>query len=476
MPGRPRPGSGPSPLVPLGYLVCAAAAFLVAALGVAWLAPELAGHYYHPRLLSLTHTVTLGWVTLAIMGASYQLIPIVLERPIWSERLARWQLAILAIAVPGMVAHFYLGTWPGLAAAAGLLGVGIAFHLGNVGMSLRGFTQWTFTARLVVVGYGGLALTTLFGLALAVNRLWPLLPGEFFPTLHAHVQLALLGWVAPMILAVAARVYPMFFLAPAPRRAHHLLQLWGLGAGGPAVVLGLLGVPGLLGVGALAVAVAAGSHAAWVWEMARARKRPGLDWGLRFVLTASTFLVPAAALGVAMAADHLAGPRAALAYAVVVIGGWISLTIAGMMLKIVPFLVWYRAYSPRAGREPVPTLAQLSWPRAEGLAYALLTGGVALLAATVFVGEATWIRGAGVVLALGALAFTAALARVLAHLRARGRRPPVRSAAGQPSASSGSSAAGAQTWPSHSPGAEPPAAGPRGGRQSEAGRVVAGRV
>ena len=415
LPARPRPASGPSPLVPLGYLLCAAAAFLAASLGVAWLGPELAGHYYHPRLLALTHTVTLGWVTLAIMGAGYQLIPIVLERPIWSERLARWQLAILAVAVTGMVAHFHLGTWPGLTAAAGLLAVGITLHLGNVGMSLRGFTQWTFTARLVVLAYGGLALTTLFGLALAVNRVWPFLPGEFFPTLHAHVQLALLGWVAPMILAVAARVYPMFFLAPAPRRWHSFLQLWGLAAGVPAVVLGLLGVPGLLVAGALAVAAAVGAHGAWICEMAWWRRRPSLDWGLRFVLTATAFLPPAAVLGVALAADRLSGPRVAIAYTIVTLG-WVSLTIAGMMLKIVPFLVWYHAYSPRAGREPVPTLAELSWPRAEALAYGLLTGGIVLLAATVLVGESIWIRAAGVVLALGALAFTAALSRVLTHL------------------------------------------------------------
>ncbi|MGH7367753.1 MAG: hypothetical protein ACREKQ_02590 [Candidatus Rokuibacteriota bacterium] len=401
----------------------------MATMGVAGLAPELTGHYYHPRLLALTHTVTLGWVTLAIMGASYQLVPVVLERPIWSERLARWQLAILGVAVTGMVAHFYLGTWAGLAGAAGLLAVGVALHLLNVGMSLRDFTQWTFTARLVVLGYGGLALTTLFGLILAVNRLWPFLPGQFFPTLHAHVQLALLGWVTPMIFGVAARVYPMFLLAPAPRRWESLLQLWGLALGVPSVVLGLIGVPGLLVLGALAVAAAAGAHAAWVVEMTRGRKRPGLDWGLRFALTATAFLLPAAVLGVALAADRLSGPRAALAYAVVVLGGWMSLTITGMMLKIVPFLVWFRAYSSRAGREPVPTLAQLSCPRAEGLAYALLTGGVVLLAAAVLAGDAAWIRGAGVVLALGALAFTAALVRVLGHLFN----------------------AGAQTWPPHSP-------------------------
>jgi len=417
-PPRPRPAIL-SPLVPLTYLVCAAVAFLAAAQSVAWLAPELAGHYYHPRVLALTHTVTLGWVTLAIMGASYQLIPIVLEREIWSERIARWQLAVLVVAVTGMVAHFHLGTWPGLTAAAGLLAIGIVLHLLNVGMSLRGFTQWTFTARLVVLAYGGLALTTLFGLALAVNRVRPFLPGETFPTLHAHVHLALLGWVAPMILAVAARVYPMFFLAPPPRRWHSFLQLWGLTAGVPAVVVGLLATPGLVVVGALTVAAAAAAHAAWIGEMAGARKRPGLDWGLRFVLTATVFLAPAAVLGVAMAMDRLAGPRVALAYAVLILGGWVSLTIVGMMLKIVPFLVWYRVYSPRAGREPVPTLAELSWSRAEGLAYVLLTGGVVLLAATALVGEVAWIRAAGTMLALGALAFVAALGRVLGHLCAR---------------------------------------------------------
>jgi hypothetical protein len=416
--------SGPSPLVPLAYLTCAAVAFLAAAMGVGWLAPDLAGHYYHPRLLALTHTVTLGWITLAIMGASYQLVPIVLGRPVWSERLARWQLGILAVAVVGMVAHFYLGTWPGLAAAAGLLAVGIGLHLLNVGLSLRGFTQWAFTARMVMLGYGGLALTTLFGLALATNRVRPFLPGELFPTLHAHVHLALLGWITPMIFGVAARVYPMFLLAPVPGRWSSRLQLWGLALGLPAVVLGLVGIPGLLVPGALAVATAATSHAWWVLEVARGRKRPGLDWGLRCALTATVFLLPAVVLGVALAADLVSGPRVALAYAVVVLGGWVSLTIVGMMLKIVPFLVWYRAFGPRAGRERVPTLADLSWPRLEGTAYVFLTAGVGLLAVALLVGDVAAIRAAAAVLTLGALAFALVIVRILGHLSARFQKTP----------------------------------------------------
>jgi hypothetical protein len=416
-------GSAPSPTLPLAYLVTAVAAFVLACAAIPALAAELAGHYYHPRLAALAHTVTLGWITLSILGASYQLIPIVLERRVWSERLARWQFWILALGISGMVAHFYIGRWPGLLMAAVMVGAGVAMHLVNVAMTLRSVERWRVTARFIAMAFTGLGLTVLFGLLLALDRIWKFLPGSFFPTLHAHFHLALLGFVAPIIIGVAARVYPMFMLAPEPSGWPERVQFWGLALGVPAVVAGLLAVPTLLIPGAIAVAAAAAAHLAWVSRMARDRRRPALDWGLRFVLTGSVFLIVAGAVGLGLAFDLHSGPRAALAYAVLALGGWVSLTIVGMMLKIIPFLVWYRIYSPRAGRAPVPTLAQLGWPTAEKLAYALLTGGVAALAAALAVGDARLIGAAGVILAAGAVCFAAAVARVLLHMAPWERQP-----------------------------------------------------
>jgi hypothetical protein len=413
----PAPGRGPSVLLPLGYLVAAAGAFLLAALSLPWLAPELAGHYYQPRIFALTHTVTLGWITLTIMGASYQIIPIVLERPVWSERLGRWQFALLAVGIAGMVGHFFIGEWSGLLWGAGLVALGTIAHLVNAVMTVRGLRQWTFTARLVAMALAGFALTLVFGLVLAVNRLWMFLPPATFPLVHAHFHLALLGWVLPMVIGVAARLYPMFLLAREPGGWPGRAQLWGICLGVPAVVIGILASRWLLAAGAVAVAGAVLGHGLWVFAMARTARRPRLDWGLRLVLVGSLFLAPATLLGLAHALDLVSGPRLALAYAVLTLGGWASLTIAGMMLKIVPFLVWYRAYSPRVGRTPVPTLAELAWPRVEGLAFALLSIGMAGLAVAAVVGEVSAIRAAGLIVAAGALAFAATLARVLGHLR-----------------------------------------------------------
>ncbi len=416
----PAPGRAPSALLPLAYLLAAAVAFLLGTAAVPWLAAELGGHYYHPRVFALTHTFTLGWITLTILGASYQLVPIVLQRPLWSERLARWQLAALLAGIVGMVGHFFIGQWPGFAWSAALVAVGSVSHLVNVALSIRGLTRWSFTARLVLAAHVGFGLTTVFGLLLGLDRLVPFLPVAVFPRLHAHVQLALLGWVLPMVIGVAARVYPMFLLAREPEGWPGRLQLWGVVAGVPFVVVGLLlDARPVVIVGALAVTAAVAGHLGWVVAMVRGRRRPALDWGLRFVLAGAAALVPATALGLGLALDLLAGPRWSLAYVVLAFGGWASLTIVGMMLKIVPFLVWYRAYSPLAGRTPVPTLPQLSWPRAEAAAWVLLVAGIAALAVSVALGDTAAIRAAGMVTATGGAAFGAALGRVLLHLHRR---------------------------------------------------------
>src|SRR5262249_49294638 len=209
-----------------------------------------------------------------------------------------------------------------------------------------------------------------------IDHLHKILPGRFFSNLHAHVHLALLGWVMPIVLGVSARVYPMFLLAPVPARWSERMQFWGLTVGVPALVLGLLlEFPAAVIVGALAVSTAALAHLGWIASMTTRRRRPRLDWGLRLVLAGAAFVVPGLLFGWAFALGLIAGPRFALAYAVVILGGWISLTIAGMMLKIVPFLVWYRVYGSRAGKERVPALPDLSCVHAEGAACVLLVVG-----------------------------------------------------------------------------------------------------
>ena len=413
-------GRGPAPALPLAHLVAAATAFLGAAVALPWLAPELAGHYYHPRLLALTHTVTLGWITLTIMGASYQLIPVLLETSTGSPRRAWWVFTAYAIGVVGVVGHFAIAEWRGFVWSAALVALAALAYVVLAGVGVLR-ARPSFTRSMLAVALGGLVTTALAGTALGLNKIYPLFPGIVFPALHAHVHIALLGWVLPTVLAVSARVYPMFMVAPEPRGIGAGVQLGGILAGAPLVAAGLLlEIDAYLVAGAALAAAAVGSHIASVVTIVRRRRRPALDWGLRFVLAGTAFLGLGVALGLALATGLAAGPRAAMAYGVLALGGWASSTIVGMMLKIVPFLVWYHVYGPRAGRTAVPTLADLSWGRGEAIAFAALVPGWAALALGAALGDLTLLRLAGMAVATGALALAATLGRVLGHLlRAR---------------------------------------------------------
>src|SRR5262249_59753575 len=140
--------------------------------------------------------------------------------------------------------------------------------------------------------------------------------------------------------------------------------------------------------------------------------RPAFDWALRFLAVGAAYMAIATGLGLALAFDVIGGPRWALAYGVVILGGWASLTIVGMMLKIVPFLVWYRVYAPLAGRTPVPGLADLRWPATETVAFIALTGGIGALALAVAAGHAAAGPAPPVVRVRGALGFAAPRARL----------------------------------------------------------------
>src|SRR5262249_19783656 len=250
-----RGAARPPVTLPLAYLTAAATAFVLAAVALPALRPALTGHYYHPRLLPPTHVVALGWVRLAVVGASYPMLPVAIERPLWSERLAWWQLGALAGGIAGMVGHFWTGRWAGLPWAAGLVGLGALSHVVNVALTLRGLPRWSFTARGVALGLAGLTLTVGFGMTLAATHGPDVFAGGILSAVQAHFHLALLGWITPVILGVAARVYPMFLLAPEAGGLGGRVQLWGLGLGVPAVVAGLLlGQAALLIAGATVVA------------------------------------------------------------------------------------------------------------------------------------------------------------------------------------------------------------------------------
>ena len=94
------------------YFIAAIVAFVTLNLFLLLSHSNIIGHHFNPKILSITHIATLGWVTMIIFGALFQLIPVVLEVNLFSEVLAEIQFWIFLIGVIGMVYcfwHFNIG-------------------------------------------------------------------------------------------------------------------------------------------------------------------------------------------------------------------------------------------------------------------------------------------------------------------------------------------------------------------------------
>ena len=78
--------------VVLPFYIYAALSILVATILLFFSSSAFLQHYFHPKTLAITHIMALGWGTMIILGASHQLVPVLIEGRLHSNVLAYFLL------------------------------------------------------------------------------------------------------------------------------------------------------------------------------------------------------------------------------------------------------------------------------------------------------------------------------------------------------------------------------------------------
>ena len=86
--------------VVLPFYVFAAFSFLVATILLLIHSGIIHQHYFQPYTLAITHIMALGWGTMIILGASHQLLPVLIEGKLDSNFLAYLTFAFTATGIP----------------------------------------------------------------------------------------------------------------------------------------------------------------------------------------------------------------------------------------------------------------------------------------------------------------------------------------------------------------------------------------
>lgn len=406
--------------VPLPFLltgVCAAALF---GLLLPWVAPEAVQAPDFPHVLTLVHLATLGWLTMTIMGASLQLVPVMIVAPLRATRFLSWQYPVYTGGVVLLLGGFW---WmrPWLLAAGGIVIILAVLHYVVVlGITLIHATTRPLTLRYLAASLVYLCLVVGLGLTAALNMQFGFLGAGADRLLSIHLTLGVLGWLSSLLMGVSYTLVRLFALAHGHddrlgRIIFVLLQgsIVGLALGFLFSWLALI----LLGGGVLIAT-------AWLfaydfWRMFRARYRKLLDVTQYHSMAAVVSFCLVVPSGIAAIVFGWQQPAVLAVLGLVALVGWLGQSIIGYLYKIVPFLIWHARYGPLVGREKVPLMRDLVHERWAWGSWWLINGGLlgvilsALFSWNVPLSITSGLLGAGLVLA------AANILGVVRHLRKR---------------------------------------------------------
>ena len=360
-----------------------------------------------PRNVAITHAIVIGWLTTSIMGATYQLAPVVMGGGLCSLKLVRVQQVLHLVSVPLFVWSLLRWDVVWMGGAGALLYLSLLLYVLNIAVALHRGTTWSLPRGFVAASTAFLAANMTLGITylgtLQPEHVWF---GITLGRVSAHAHLGLAGWLALTVMGVGYQLVPMFNVInhAKPRFGWPVLAITAVATvvstavlfmDPPAAVRPLLAV--LLGAG----------PALWALDqllMMRRRTRRRVDIQGRATWLSIGFLGLAIVLGfgASLGTPFTTGDEPArwlLAYAAAGLLGWFGSTLVGNSYKILSFLIWYHRYRPLVGRQPVPVATGIYSERA---ATTVLLGnglGTLVLVAACLAGSLDLLRAGGAVVA-----------------------------------------------------------------------------
>ncbi|MEX1129838.1 MAG: hypothetical protein WEB50_14810 [Vicinamibacterales bacterium] len=346
----------PSSALPIAYYAFAHAG-LAAALGTLAVDPALpGGSFYQPRMVALVHLVTLAWLSGSILGSFYIVAPLALRLPMPVRRgdwVAFWSFVAGTI---GMVSHFWINTYDGMAWSAGLVSGAFAWVAWRAWRGLPGSAAPWPVALHVALAFFNILSAAVLGILLGLDRTRSFLGVSPLALMFGHAHLAAVGWAAMMVVGLSYRLIPMILPAAMPTGRSLALSAVLIESGLTVLVAALLAGPAWVPLGAVLIT---GGLASFVVQIRLTLKRrlprppalPRRDWSTWQTHAALLWLVIATALGLALSIGVPAAWRLTVMwlYGIAGLVGFLAQIVVGMQGRLVPLYAWYRAMDARGG-------------------------------------------------------------------------------------------------------------------------------
>jgi hypothetical protein len=412
----------PPRLLPALYFGVAHAALLLAFAAVAADPRGVSGFFYHSRMLAIVHLVTLGWITASILGSLYVVGPIAFRVRFPATWVDYTAFALVVFGIIGMVAHFWINEYGGMAWSAATVGAGILMVGVAIVRRLRTANVPGAVAVHITFAFVNVLGAATMGILIGFDKVYHFLPGFVLANVFAHAHLAAIGWASMMVAGVGYRLLPMILPSAMPSAPRLWISAVCLQTGVSGLFVALLLRSALVWVFALTIIAGFAAFLCNVVRMLRhPRPRPAAvrtpDPAVWHAASAFVCLIVASGLGLwlTLAPPSESSLRVAMAYGVVGLVGFLAQMVIGMEGRLLSLFAWYWGFANTGFKGPVVSPHVMAWRGGQEIVFVLWLFGVPALAGGLAFDAVPFVRAAAWCLLLATTVDSANVVRILRH-------------------------------------------------------------
>lgn len=361
--------NAPSVWVVVPHFIIGAINLLIASLFILFNYDDLLGYHINGQILSIVHLLILGWVSIIIFGALYQLIPVVMEIKLYSEKLAYFTLGSLIIGLFFLIVAF-LGykfqLTNNFIVGGSLIITAIVLFTINTLKSALSSKKKSISKLFIIASGFYLLLNVLLGLFILINLSYNLIPIAHTVFLKTHAVIGLAGWFIMLIIGVSAKLMPMFLIVHKTRED---LLKWSFYLINTGIIINFISIflnPALTFINSLSLIIIIAGFAMFMifnYKIFSKRLRRKLDIGMK--LSAIGYILFALSILSFIASyfgNNLFGlppGRIEIISGLLMIYGFFTSLILGQTYKTLPFIIWLFYYQALVGKQKTPLPGEL---------------------------------------------------------------------------------------------------------------------
>lgn len=406
--------------VVLPFYVYASVSFLIGCAMLLLHTDIFSQHHFHPHTLALTHIMALGWGTMMILGASHQLLPVLIEGKLYSDVLAYLTFIFTAIGIPFLIAGFYVFDvgWT-LQLGAVMVNLGILFYVINVFRSTRNSIKANIHTWFMVTASIWLFSATFFGMLLVFNFTLSLLPENSLAYLSIHAHMGIVGWFLMLVMGVGSRLIPMFLISKYVNDKilwviYFLVNISLINL----IVIKLIGLSsGFYHIPILTAFLSIVMFGNYCRNAHKVRIRKSLDEQMKVsLISVVQMVVPLVVLIIAILLLPFENfSDIGLLYGFCVFFGWITAIILGMTFKTLPFIVWNKAYQKSGFKGKLPAPKDLFSEKVFNRMTIFYIAGFSLLVIGIILSYQILIKSGAVAMLIAAILYVYNTTQILLH-------------------------------------------------------------